>query len=127
MGDQPPHTVKDLLVELKDASELMVDLAYAAVFFNDDKIADEVIRLDGRSGELLRRLRTMAMLAARSPEDAEGMAGAVWIPDAIQRVCDPASRAASGSGPPPATSRAWSPHVWASRARCARPSATPTR
>ena len=65
MADQPPHTVKDLLVELKDASELMVDLAYAAVFFNDDKIADEVIRLDGRSGDLLRRLRTMAMLAAR--------------------------------------------------------------
>jgi len=91
MGDQPPHTVKDLLVELKDASELMVDLAYAAVFFNDDKIADEVIRLDGRSGELLRRLRTMAMLAARSPEDAEGMAGVLWIADAIQRICAAAS------------------------------------
>ena len=42
MDDQPPHTVKDLLVELKDASELMVDLAYAAVFFNDEKLADEV-------------------------------------------------------------------------------------
>src|SRR5438128_3710101 len=91
MGDQPPHTVKDLLVELKDASELMVDLAYAAVFFNDDKIADEVIRLDGRSGELLRRLRTMAMLAARSPEDAEGMAGVLWIADAIERIGDAAS------------------------------------
>src|ERR1044072_6730222 len=91
MADQPPHTVKDLLVELKDASELMVDLAYAAVFFNDDKIADEVIRLDGRSGDLLRRLRTMAMLAARSPEDAESMAGVLWIADAIQRICAAAS------------------------------------
>ena len=91
MDDQPPHTVKDLLVELKDASELMVDLAYAAVFFNDDKIADEVIRLDRRSGDLLRRLRTMAMLAARSPEDAEGMAGVLWIGDAIQRICAAAS------------------------------------
>jgi uncharacterized protein with PhoU and TrkA domain len=91
MGDQPPHTVKDLLVELKDASELMVDLAYAAVFFNDDKIADEVIRLDGRSGDLLRRLRTVAMLAARSPEDAERMAGVLWIADAIQRICAAAS------------------------------------
>ena len=35
MDDQPKN-VKELLVELKDASELMVDLAYAAVFFNDD-------------------------------------------------------------------------------------------
>ena len=86
MDDQPPSTVKDLLIELKDASELMVDLAYAAVFFNEEKLADEVIRLDGRSGDLLRRLRTMAMLAARSPEDAEGMAGVLWIADAIQRI-----------------------------------------
>ena len=45
MDDHEPHTVKDLLVELKDVSELMVDLAYAAVFFNEDKLADEVIRL----------------------------------------------------------------------------------
>jgi uncharacterized protein with PhoU and TrkA domain len=91
MDEQEPHTVKDLLVELKDASELMVDLAYAAVFFNEDKIADEVMRLDGRSGDLLRRLRAMAMLAARSPEDAERMAGVLWIADAIQRICAAAS------------------------------------
>ncbi|MDP9184093.1 MAG: potassium channel protein [Actinomycetota bacterium] len=91
MDDHEPHTVKDLLVELKDASELMVDLAYAAVFFNEDKIADEVIRLDDDSADLLRGLRTMAMLAARSPEDAERMAGVLWIADAIQRICAAAS------------------------------------
>jgi uncharacterized protein with PhoU and TrkA domain len=91
MDDHEPHTVKDLLVELKDVSELMVDLAYAAVFFNEDKVADEVLRLDDSSGELLRRLRTMAMLAARSPEDAELMAGVLWIADAIQRICAAAS------------------------------------
>ena len=37
--DEQPKSVKDLLVEAKDASELMVDLAYAAVFFNDEKLA----------------------------------------------------------------------------------------
>ena len=86
MDDRPPDTVKDLLIELKDASELMIDLAYAAVFFNEEKLADEVMRLDERSAGHLRRLRTMAMLAARSPEDAEGMAGVLWIADAIQRI-----------------------------------------
>ncbi len=89
--DDTPNTVKALLVELKDASELMVDLAYAAVFFNEDKLAEEVLRLDQRSAEQLRRLRIMAMLAARSPEDAEGMAGVLWIADAIQRIGDAAS------------------------------------
>ena len=86
MDDRPPDTVKALLVELKDASELMVDLAYAAVFFNEEKLAEEVERLDERSAGHLRRLRMMAMLAARSPEDAEGMAGVLWIADAIQRI-----------------------------------------
>ena len=45
MDDQPKN-VKELLVELKDASELMVDLAYAAVFFNEEKLAREVGRLE---------------------------------------------------------------------------------
>ena len=91
MDDHEPNTVKDLLVELKDASELMVDLAYAAVFFNEEKLAEEVGRLEERSTLYLRRLRTIAMLAARSPEDAEGMAGVLWIADAIQKVGDAAS------------------------------------
>ena len=90
MDDQPKN-VKDLLVELKDASELMVDLAYAAVFFNDEKVAREVGRLEQRMSEHLRRLRMMAMLAARSPEDAEGMAGVLWIADAIEEIGDAAS------------------------------------
>ena len=90
MDDQPKN-VKDLLVELKDASELMVDLAYAAVFFNEEKLAREVGRLEQRMSDHLRRLRIMAMLAARSPEDAEGMAGVLWIADAIEQIGDAAS------------------------------------
>jgi uncharacterized protein with PhoU and TrkA domain len=89
--DEQPRNVKELLVELKDASELMVDLAYAAVFFDEEKLAQEVERLEQRMSDNLRRLRIMAMLAARSPEDAEGMAGVLWIADAIEGVGDAAS------------------------------------
>jgi uncharacterized protein with PhoU and TrkA domain len=89
--DDHPKNVKELLVELKDASELMVDLAYAAVFFNEEKLAREVERLEQRMNDHLRRLRITAMLAARSPEDAEGMAGVLWIADAIEKIGDAAS------------------------------------
>lgn len=89
--DEEPKTVKELLIEAKDASELMVDLAYAAVFFNEEKLAREVERLEERSREALRRLRMVAMLAARSHEDAEGMAGVLWIADAIEQIGDAAS------------------------------------
>jgi uncharacterized protein with PhoU and TrkA domain len=89
--DDQPRNVKELLVESKDAAELMVDLAYAAVFFDEEKLAREVERLEERMDGHLRRLRIMAMLAARSPEDAEGMAGVLWIADAIEKIGDAAS------------------------------------
>ncbi len=89
--DDQPRNVKDLLVEAKDASELMVDLAYAALYFNEEKLAREVERLEERMAGGLRSLRMMAMLAARSPEDAEGMAGVLWIADAIEKIGDAAS------------------------------------
>ena len=89
--DDQPSNVKDLLAEAKDASELMVDLAYAAVFFNDEKLAEEVEDLQQRLYGYLRRLRQFAILAARSPEDAEQMGDVLWIAGAIEKIGDAAS------------------------------------
>src|ERR671935_843053 len=88
---EQPRNVKELLVEAKDASELMVDLAYAAVFFNEEDLAEEVEELEERLGGYLRRLREVAMLAARSPEDAEAMGGVLHIAGAIEKIGDAAS------------------------------------
>src|SRR6266487_4083128 len=89
--DDQPRNVKELLVEAKDASELMVDLAYAAVFFNEEDLAEEDEELEERMDSYLRRLREVAMLAARSPEDAEAMAGVLHIAGAIEKIGDAAS------------------------------------
>jgi len=86
-----PRNVKDLLVEAKDVSELMVDLAYAAVFFNDDDLAEEVEELEEQMDWYLRRLRQVAMLAARSPEDAEQMGDVLHIAAAMEKIGDAAS------------------------------------
>jgi len=92
MSDEDaPRNVKELLVEAKDVSELMVDLAYAAVFFSDEHLAEEVEVLEERMDGYLRRLREVAMLAARSPEDAEAMAGVLQIAAAMEKIGDAAS------------------------------------
>jgi uncharacterized protein with PhoU and TrkA domain len=91
MSDDQPRNVKELLVEAKDVSELMVDLAYAAVFFNDEKLAAEVEVLELRLDDYLWRLREISMLAARSPEDAEGMGGVLHIAGAIEKIGQAAS------------------------------------
>lgn len=84
------RNVKELVVEAKDASELMVDLAYAAVFFGDDDLAREVIRLEQRMDVAVHELRILAMLAARSPEDAERLAGVIGMVNAIEEIADAA-------------------------------------
>jgi uncharacterized protein with PhoU and TrkA domain len=90
MGDQRPRNVKDLLAEAKDTSEIMVDLAYAAVFFNDEDLAEEVDRLEEVMDGYLRDLRWISMLAARSPEDAEAMGGVLEIAASIEKIGDAA-------------------------------------
>ncbi len=91
MPDDEPRNVKELLVEAKDASELLIDLAYAAVFFNEEDLAEEVEKLEERMAGHLRRLRTLAILAARSPEDAEAIESVLWIANAIDKIGDAAS------------------------------------
>lgn len=91
MDDSPRRNVKDLLAEAKDTSELMVDLAYAAVFFNDQDLAEEVERLEEVMDGNLADLRWISMLAARSPEDAEAMAEVLHIAGAIENIGDAAA------------------------------------
>src|SRR4026209_1326802 len=83
-------TVKGLLAEIKDTSELMVDLDYAAVFFADADLAKEVVRLEERMFDDLRQLRKITILAARSPEDAEHMARVLEIASAVEKIADAA-------------------------------------
>ena len=85
-----PRTVKELLAEIKDSSELMVDLAYAAVFLSDAELAKEVSRLEERMFVYLHDLRKLSILAARSPEDAEHMAGVLEIASAVEKIADAA-------------------------------------
>ena len=40
--DDKPRNLKTLLAEAKDAAELMVDLAYAALYFDDEGMAEAV-------------------------------------------------------------------------------------
>ena len=84
------RSVKDLLAAAKDAVEFMVVLAYAAVFFGDEAIAREVLRLESLADELLVELREVCMLAARTKEDAEQLAGVLSLAVSIEDIADSA-------------------------------------
>lgn len=89
--DETPRTVKALLAEVKDSSELMVDLAYAAVFFEDPELAEEVRTLEEQMFDHIFKLRELCILSARSPEDAHHMSGVLGVASAAENVADAAA------------------------------------
>jgi uncharacterized protein with PhoU and TrkA domain len=86
MRDTRPRNLKDMLAEAKNTSELMVDLAYAAIFYNSEDFSEEVSRLEGLLNDLVFDMRSMAILAARSPADAEQMAGILQVVQDIEKI-----------------------------------------
>lgn len=85
-----PTPVKELLTEMKDISELIIDLAYSAVLFDNDEIAEEVKFLDVRMDKLNYDIRMMAMMAARTKEDAEQLAGILQVAEAAESISNAA-------------------------------------
>src|SRR5687768_18300858 len=82
--DDRPRNLKTMLSEAKDTSELMIDLAYAAVYFGDPDMAEEVLELEDRLSELVHEMRAVCVLAARSPRDADAMASVLQVIDGIE-------------------------------------------
>jgi uncharacterized protein with PhoU and TrkA domain len=86
MREDRPRNLKDMLAEAKNTSELMVDLAYAALFYNSEDFSEEVFRLEERLNDLVYDMRSLAILAARSPADAEQMAGILQVVQDIEKI-----------------------------------------
>ena len=88
--DDRPRNLREMLAEAKDTSELMVDLAYAALYFGDPDMADEVSELEEQMSELVQDMRAVCILAVRHPKDAEGMASVLQVVSAIERIANDA-------------------------------------
>lgn len=88
--DERPRNLRAMLAEAKDTSELMVDLAYASVYFGDPDMAEEVDELEQQMSELVHDMRAVCVMAARSPREAEGMSSVLQVVSAIERMANDA-------------------------------------
>ena len=86
-----PIPVKELLKEMKDLSELMIDLAYYSVLYGDVQLANEVFELERRVDTLQALLTMQAALATRSASDAEKMVTIYAIASAANKISDAAA------------------------------------
>jgi uncharacterized protein with PhoU and TrkA domain len=88
--EERPLTVRELLTEMKDSSELMVDLAYASIIFDDDELAEEVRELEDKMDLMNYEIKKRAMLAARSEEDAEQLASILQVASGAEKISNSA-------------------------------------
>ena len=86
-----PISFKDVLIEMKDISELMVDLSYSAILFDSKEIALEVINLEESMNKLVYQARIQSVLGARRLEEAEAMSGMLQVAEAAERIANSAS------------------------------------
>lgn len=81
-----PRNLREMLSEAKDTSELMVDLAYAALFFDDADMADEVEGLEQQISELVHQMRALSIIAVRNPREAEAMSAVLQVISAVEAI-----------------------------------------
>lgn len=86
-----PIPVRSLIVEMKNLSELMIDLAYSCILFNDRDLAEEVMEMEKRVDYLSYLLLMNASLAVRDKDDAEQIAGIMKAASSANKISDAAA------------------------------------
>ena len=86
-----PIPVRELLLEMKNLSELMIDLAYSSALYNDKDLAEDVLALESRVDTLAYLLNMELMVASRDPKDAEAMVGISKVASSTDKISDAAA------------------------------------
>ena len=90
MTEEGPRNLREMLAAAKDRSELMVDLAYAALFFGDPDMAEEIAGLEEDMSHLVHDMRGVCVMAVRHPRESEGMSSVLQVISAIERIANDA-------------------------------------
>lgn len=81
-------------VELKDTSELMMDLAYSALMLNSKELAEEVQRLEEYVDNLHTEFELLALTSDFKKEEASGFLGLIRLGVATEKIADAAAEMA---------------------------------
>jgi len=86
-----PVPIRELLTEMKNIVELQIDLAYSAVIFQNEQIAEEVLKLEEINHNLTFQVEMNTMLAVRDAEDARGLEHVIRIAYMTDKISDAAA------------------------------------
>ena len=94
--DTSKSRLESMLIQLKDFSELMVDLAYSALIYNNTEIAEDVLELEDYIDQLHFQYQTAILNQECSPdpEDTKERIGLLRIATATEEIADAAEQIA---------------------------------
>ena len=81
-------------VELKNTSELMIDLAYSSLMLNSKELAGEVQRLEEYMDKLHTDFELLALTSDFKKEEASGFLGLIRLGVATEKIADAAAEMA---------------------------------
>jgi len=82
------------LVELKDTSEMMMDLAYSALLLNSRELAEEVLMLEDQVDNLHTEFELLVLSSSADLENTRGLLGLIRMGVVTERIADAASEIA---------------------------------
>jgi uncharacterized protein with PhoU and TrkA domain len=88
----PFEEIVERLVELKDTSELMIDLAYSSLLLNNRELAEEVQRLEERVDKLHTDFELLVLKSEFKKEEAKGFLGLIRLGVATEKIADAAAQ-----------------------------------
>ena len=83
--------ITNRLVELKDTSELMMDLAYSSVLLNSRELAEEVQELEERVDSLHTEFELLVLSSGFKPEESKDFLGLIRLGVVAERIADAAA------------------------------------
>ncbi len=89
-GAEKMKKVEEDLIEMKNISELMLDLAYSSVLFQNKDIAEEVIELEDRIDRLYEEIIDKILVRCIEDKDIKRDKIALKVADSIERFADAA-------------------------------------
>jgi len=86
--------IVELFVELKDTSELMIDLAYSSLLYNSKELAEEVYRLEEYVDKLHTDFELLVLLSDFEKKEAKGFLGLIRLGVVAEKIADAAAEIA---------------------------------
>jgi uncharacterized protein with PhoU and TrkA domain len=93
-GERSFKKIIDMLVELKDTSELMIDLAYSSILFNSKELAQEVQMLEEHMDNLHTEFELLVLTRCIQPEESKNFLGLIRLGVATEKIADAAAQIA---------------------------------